>query len=250
LRRERLPRGILVFTEKQCSVCREVSVLHDLEELPLDSTLAITAARERLYEEFAERVGHETVDAVLRASWDHVDARARLKHHVPLLAERFARAELWALARMAGHHDGVPAVLFLDTHDAGRAAMASGLLAQQAGRAVLALSAGTDPDLDVAPAVLEVMHEVGVSLDQAFPKPYTQEMLRACDLVVTFGDGQSVPVPDGSAHEEWDVADPREMSVQQVRGVREELTARVSTLLARLATPAPRRPPAPVPAAT
>jgi protein-tyrosine-phosphatase len=214
-------------------------MLHDLEDLSLDASLAVRAARERLDEEFAGAVGHETVDAILQASWNHIDAAARLKHHVPLLAERFARGQLWALARMAGHHDGVPAVLFLDTHDAGRAAMASGLLAKQAGSAVMTLSAGTDPDIDVPPAVLEVMHEADVSLEQAFPKPYTPEMLRVCDLVVTFGDGQRVPLPDGTPHEEWDLPDPRGMSTQDVRAVRDRLAALVTALLARLPAAAP-----------
>jgi protein-tyrosine-phosphatase len=207
---------------------------HDLEGLALDEGLALRAARTRLYDEFANKVGRESVDAVLQASWDHVDAGARIKHHVPLLAERFARGQLWALARMNGHHEGVPAVLFLDTHDAGRAKMAKGLLSGRSGGRVLAFSAGTDPDIDVVPAVVDVMNEVGVSLEQSFPKPYTAEMVQAADLVVTFGEGAAVDSANGTAREHWDVADPRGLALDQVRAIRDDLDSRVADLVVRL----------------
>lgn len=207
---------------------------HDLEDLPLNTALAMEAARERLGQEFAGLVGQGSVDAVLRASWAHIDAGARLKHHVPLLAERFARGQLWALAKMSGHHVGVPGVLFLDTHDAGRAKMAKGLLVQRAGPGVHAFSAGTDPDIDVAPAVRHVMGEVGVSLEQSFPKPYTEQMLQAADLVVTFGEGASAVAGAGRPHEHWAVADPRGLPMERVRRIRDDLTAKVADLATRL----------------
>lgn len=211
-------------------------MLHDLEDLSLDTTVALRAARARLCDEFAGKVGDESVDAVLQASWGHIDAGARIKNHVPLLAERFARGQLWALARMNGHHEGVPAVLFLDTHDAGRAKMAKGLLARQSDGGVLAFSAGTDPDIDVVPAVLEVMHELDISLEQSFPKPYTAEMLQAADLVVTFGDAATVAESNGTSHEHWDVPDPRRRPVDEVRAIRDDIATRVSQLLHRLSS--------------
>jgi protein-tyrosine-phosphatase len=212
---------------------QEAIKMHDLEAMPLDTKLAVKAAKQRLYDEFAGKVGAESVDAVLQASWDHIDAGARIKNHVPLLAERFARGQLWALAHMGGD-DGVPAVLFLDTHDGGRAKMAKGLLLQQVGDAVHAFSAGTDPEVDVVPAVLDAMHEVGVSLEQSFPKPYTDEMLAAADLVVTFGDGESVAASNGTPHEHWDVADPRGLSLDEVRAIRADIAARITDLVSRL----------------
>ena len=210
-------------------------MLHDLEDLPLDTKLALRAARGRLNDEFAGKVGPESVDAVLQASWDHIDAGARIKHHVPLLAERFARGQLWALARMNGHHEGVPAVLFLDTHDSGRAKMAKGFLVQQMGSDVLAFSAGVDPEVDVVPAVLDAMHEVDVSLEQSFPKPYTQEMLQAADIIVSFGQGEPVASSNGAAHEHWDVADPRGADMDEVRRIRDDIAGRVADLAGRLA---------------
>ena len=209
-------------------------MLHDLEDLSLDTKIAVRAARERLNTEFVGKVGQESVDAVLQASWDHIDAGARIKNHVPLLAERFARGQLWALARMNGHHEGLPAVLFLDTHDGGRAKMAKGLLGLEIDGEVLAFSAGVDPEVDVVPEVLEVMHEVGVSLEQSFPKPYTAEMLQAADLVVSFGDGEAVASSDDTPHEHWDVADPRGRSLDEVRAIRDDIATRVADLAGRL----------------
>lgn len=209
-------------------------MLHDLEDLALEPKLAMRAARRRLQDEFAGKVTDESVDAVLRASWDHIDAAARIKNHVPLLAERFARGQLWALARMNGHHEGLPAVLFLDTHDGGRAKMAKGLLTRRMDGQVLAFSAGVDPEVSVVPAVMDVMHEVGISLDQSFPKPYTPEMLAAADLVVSFGDGEAVASGNGVTHEHWGMADPRGRTLDEVRAIRDEIAGQVEGLVTRL----------------
>jgi protein-tyrosine-phosphatase len=209
-------------------------VQHDFEDLPLDHDVALRSAQQQLRDEFAGLLGEQTVDEVLRASFEHMDEVSRLKHHVPLLAERYARGQLWGLARMAGHHEGVLGVLFLDTHDAGRAKIAKALLLQQGGDGVVAFSAGTRPDAEVPAAVQQAMAEVGVSLLDSFPKGYTDEMLRAADHVVQFGDAVAVPVPDGVGHEQWDVADPREASLDEVRMIRDELARRVTDLWGRL----------------
>ncbi len=207
---------------------------HDFEDLALDHGVAVTASQRRLHDEFAGLLGVGTVDAVLRASFGHMDEVSRLKHHVPLLAERYARGQLWGLARMSGHHEGVPGVLFLDTHDAGRAKIAKALLLQHAGDGVLAFSAGTRPDLEVPEVVQQAMQEVGVSLLDSFPKGYTDEMLAAADHLVLFGDATTVEVPATLPSEHWDVPDPREGTLEQVRQVRDDLRARVAALADRL----------------
>lgn len=208
--------------------------MRDLEAMPLDERVAVKAARTRLLREFDDRLDTETIDAVLQASWDHIDGVARLKAHVPLLAERFARAQLWAAARMQGHHDGVPAVLFIDTHDAGRARMAKALFIDRVGTSGLALSAGTDPNAGLDGPIYEVMEEDGITTTESFPKPYTTQMLEAADWIITFPGGDAVPIPDGTLHEEWPVADPRRRSRDQLRALRDELATRVDDLVGRL----------------
>ncbi len=208
--------------------------MHDLEDLPLDQQLAVREARRRLTEEFGDTVGEETIYQVLAASWAHIEAGARIKHHVPLLAERFARAELRAFARMNGQHDGTPAVLFLDRHDSGRGKMAKVLLADKLNGQVIAMSAGTDPDVIVSPVIIEVMKEWDLHLEHAFPKPYTSQMLQAADIIVTFGDACTLGIPSGANHESWQVQDPRDLDAEQVRAIRGDLSERIDDMITRL----------------
>jgi arsenate reductase (thioredoxin) len=212
--------------------------MRDQGSMPLDEQLAVRAARERLLHEFGEHVDVETIDAILDASWEHMDAVARVKVHVPLLAERFARAQLWAAARMRGHREAVPAVVFVDLHDAGRAPMAKALFLRRAGAAGLAFSAGTDPNTSVDETVLRAMEELGITTTESFPKPYTTEILRAADLVVGFLGSKDVPIPVETEHEVWDVPDPRGRSLDEVRAIRDDIGVRVDALAARLGIPA------------
>jgi arsenate reductase (thioredoxin) len=212
--------------------------MRDQGSMPLDEQLAVRAARERLLHEFGEHVDVETIDAILDASWEHMDAVARVKVHVPLLAERFARAQLWAAARMRGHREAVPAVVFVDLHDAGRAPMAKALFLRRAGAAGLAFSAGTDPNTSVDEIVLRAMEELGITTTESFPKPYTPEILRAADLVVGFLGSEDVPIPVETEHEVWDVPDPRGRSLDEVRAIRDDIRGRVDALAARLGIPA------------
>lgn len=209
-------------------------MLRDLESMSLDEQVAVRASRNRLLGEFSDRLDEQTIDSVLDASWDHMEAHARVKVHVPLLAERFARAQLWAVARMQGEKDGLPAVLFIDTHDSGRGRMAKALFLARVGDAGIALSAGTDPNAVLDGAVRSVMEEVGITTTDSFPKPFTEQMLAAADVVVTFSGGSEVPVPDGTAHEVWDVDVPVERSGAELRAIRDDLASRVDDLASRL----------------
>lgn len=209
----------------------------DIESMPLDQKLAVRAARDRLMREFRDKLGAETVDSVMDASWEQMEAAARLKTHVPNLAERFARAQLWALARMRGHHEGVPAVVFIDTYDAGRGRMANAVFARRAGRHGLSFSAGTDPKVGLDGPVLDAMSEIGISLAGTFPKPYTSDILQAADVVVTFAGTPQVPVPDSTRHIVWDVPDPRGHTLEEVRAIRDDLVARTDTLADSLGVP-------------
>ncbi len=225
-------------------------MLHDLEDLPLDARLAAKAADERLLEEYGGRLGASTVSGVLSASYRRLADGASIHHHLPLLAERFARAQLWSLARMAGHDTAEPGVLFLDTHDAARAKLAKALLTHGYGHNVLSFSAGTEPAEHIDPDVLTVMSEIGVPTSASFPKPFTEEMLWAADVVVLLSPdaaaqlpaelgGQSVPDVARMGRsapqvEVWDVPEVTGRSLEELRSVRDELARRVSVLAQQL----------------
>lgn len=192
----------------------------------------------RLAEEFRGRYGAETIARLLRSSYDELLATASIVTFVPLLAERFARERLQALAQVDGLA-GVrrPTVLFLCVHNAGRSQMALGFLRHLAGDAAVGWSGGSDPGATIDPLVVEAMRERGVDLAEEFPKPWTDETVRAADVVITMGCGDACPVLPGKRYEEWELDDPAGLELESVRAIRDQLERRVRGLLADLGVP-------------
>jgi protein-tyrosine-phosphatase len=127
-----------------------------------------------------------------------------------------------------------PQVLFVCVQNAGRSQMAAALLARRSEGRVQVRSAGSAPASDVDPTVVAVMEELGVDLPHAFPKPLTDDVVRAADVVVTMGCGDTCPVYPGKRYLDWDVADPAEQPIHQVRAIRDEIDRRVRTLVSEL----------------
>ena len=154
---------------------------------------------------------------------------------MPLLAERFARQRLQALAKVEGlSHDGKPTVLFLCTHNAGRSQMAMGFFQRYAGEDAIAWSGGSEPGDQVNPSAVAAMAERGIDISEEYPKPWTDEVVRAADVVITMGCGDACPVFPGKRYEEWELTDPAGLDVAAVRPVRDEIERRVLTLLGQL----------------
>jgi arsenate reductase len=133
----------------------------------------------------------------------------------------------------------VPEVLFVCVHNAGRSQMAAGLLDRYARGKVRVRSAGSTPSDEVNPAVVEAMAEVGVDLSKEFPKPITDEAVRAADVVITMGCGDACPIYPGKRYLDWDLADPSGMPLGQIRPIRDEIDRRVRSLLSELVTVGP-----------
>lgn len=152
-----------------------------------------------------------------------------------LFAERFARDRLRAVAQAEGApHTDVPEVLFVCVHNAGRSQMAAALLNHRSQGRVHVRSAGSAPAAEINPAVVEAMAEIGVDLSQEFPKPLTDEVVRAADVVVTMGCGDACPVYPGKRYMDWELTDPAGRSLHEVRGIRDEIDRRVQHLLAEV----------------
>ena len=161
---------------------------------------------------------------------------ARLHDFVPLFVHRFARERLRALAQVEGKMTKeVPEVLFVCVHNAGRSQMAAGLLDQLAKGRVHVRTAGSDPADEINPAVVEAMTEVGVDLSKEFPKPLTDEVVKAADAVITMGCGDACPIYPGRRYEDWELEDPAGKDVETVRRIRDEIGERVRQLLNELA---------------
>ena len=109
--------------------------------------------------------------------------------------------------------------------------MAAGLVNLRSGGRVRVRSAGSDPGDAVEPVVVEAMSEIGADLSQAFPKPLTDEAVRAADVVVTMGCGDACPVYPGKRHEDWSVEDPAGKDLESVRRIRDEIDGRVRRLI-------------------
>lgn len=128
----------------------------------------------------------------------------------------------------------MPEVLFVCVHNAGRSQMAAGLLARRGEGRVQVRSAGSAPADEINPAAIQVMKELGIDLSQEFPKPLTDEFVRAADVVITMGCGDACPIYPGKRYEDWVVEDPAGKSVDEVRRIRDEIDGRVRRLLSDL----------------
>ena len=127
-----------------------------------------------------------------------------------------------------------PEVLFVCVHNAGRSQMAAGLVRLRADGRIHVRSAGSDPADEIDPAVIYAMREVGVDISEAFPKPLTDEAVRASDVVITMGCGDACPVHPGKRYEEWALDDPAGQDLVTVRRIRDEIDVRVQTLITEL----------------
>jgi arsenate reductase (thioredoxin) len=207
--------------------------------LSIDQQLALRTAATNLAREFDGTFGAETIDRFLHSSYDEFASRAVVLHYLPLLAERFARQRLRALAKVEGKHtSGVPVVLFLCTHNAGRSQMALGFFQHLAGDRALAWSGGSEPATTINPFAIAGMRERGIDISAEYPKPWTDEVVRAADVVITMGCGDACPVFPGRRYEDWVLDDPAGLDVDDVRPIRDEIERRVRRLLAELEVPA------------
>jgi arsenate reductase (thioredoxin) len=208
-------------------------------DITLDQQIALKHAATRLGRDFAGTFGVETIERFLHSSYDQVAGRATVANFLPLLAERFARQRLQALAKVEGlSHDGKPTVLFLCVHNAGRSQMAMGFFAHHAGDRAIAWSGGSEPGEQVNRAAIAAMKERGIDISGEYPKPWTDEVVRAADVVVTMGCGDACPVFPGKRYEEWTLDDPAGLAVADVRPIRDDVERRVLHLLDELGLPA------------
>jgi arsenate reductase (thioredoxin) len=189
----------------------------------------------RLKDEFAGIFAAETIERFITDSLDQLLASAKVLSFLPIFAERFTRDRLQALAKVEGRIETtVPSVLFLCVHNAGRSQMAAAWLKRLAGDQVIVYSGGSMPESQMNPAAIDAMAEVRIDIRTEFPKPWTDEIVRAADVVVTMGCGDACPIFPGQRYEDWDVADPAGRDVAQAREIRDDIGQRVRHLITEL----------------
>lgn len=134
----------------------------------------------------------------------------------------------------------VPEILFVCVHNAGRSQMAATLLDHHAQGRVHVRSAGSEPAERVNPSVVQAMAELGVDVSQEFPKPLTDEVVRAADVVVTMGCGDACPLYPGKRYIDWQLPDPAGRPLEEVRPILDAIDQRVRALLDELVPGAAR----------
>jgi protein-tyrosine-phosphatase len=203
--------------------------------LPLLPDQRLAAGVARLATRHTGRFSAETVQALLTDSYSLLASTAQVRTHLVVLAERFTAERLDALAHVqGGPGSGLPRVLFVCSHNAGRSQLAAALLAHRAAGRVTVSSAGTHPAAEVEPFIAQVLTEAGADAAGAFPKPLTDEVVRAADIVITMGCGDACPIVPGRRYLDWPVADPDGAPLAAVRDIRDAVDAHVTELLSSL----------------
>ena len=166
-----------------------------------------------------------------------LEPSARVRTYLPVLVARQAREQLMAAAQAEGRIvTAVPELLFVCVHNAGRSQMAAALAEHLSARRVHVRSAGSAPAGEVNPLVVNVLEERGIALTTPYPKPLSDSVLRAADVIVTMGCGDVCPVFPGKRYEDWDAADPAGQPLDVVRDIRDDIQARVTTLIRQILT--------------
>ena len=200
--------------------------------------LQIREASERLRRQFEGKLNAETIERFMNSSLETLTERANTSTWVPLLAERFARDRLRALIRLDADITLKPSVLFLCVHNAGRSQMAAGWMRHIAGDEVDVFSGGSEPAELVNQAAVAAMAEKSIDIGDEIPQPWSDEIVRAADVVVTMGCGDACPVFPGKRYVDWELDDPSGKTVEEVRPIRDDIEQRVRSLLAELVSPA------------
>lgn len=188
-----------------------------------------------LAQRFAGTFGRETVERYVRESLDLVSEHAAGSARLASRTAGFAAERLSALASQRAETDTTPEVLFVCVQNAGRSQMAAAILRHLAGTRVHVRTAGSEPAGEVSPAILSALDEIGVPVGGEFPKPLTDEVVRAADVVITMGCGDACPVYPGKRYLDWELDDPVGQPTARVRDIRDDIDRRVRGLLAELA---------------
>ncbi|MET1044099.1 MAG: metalloregulator ArsR/SmtB family transcription factor [Microbacteriaceae bacterium] len=227
--RAQLTRLILPGTGASEPDAPELSVAH--RDLPP----ALTRVIDDLAVRFSGIFSRETISRYVGESYALLEKRAGVSERLPSLSAQFATDRLTALAAAeALVPRGIPEVLFVCVQNAGRSQMAAAFLRALGGDGVHVRTAGSEPAASVHPVVVDALDEVGVPLAADFPKPLTDEVVRAADYVITMGCGDACPVYPGRRYLDWELDDPVGQPIEKVREIRDDIERRVRALLAEL----------------
>lgn len=231
----RTPEGRLAWYSVHPDHSDRVSELLDGDGTTAVADAVLTRISADLATRFTGVFARETVDRYVRESHALLAGTPGSIRHLTSRTASFAAERLTALARSESQgRQSIPEVLFVCVQNAGRSQLAAAILHQLAGDAVRVRTAGSAPAASVRSIVVTVLDEIGASLGGEFPKPLTDEVVRAADVVVTMGCGDACPVYPGRTFLDWPIDDPAGLPTPDVRRIRDEIEVRVRALLQSL----------------
>jgi protein-tyrosine-phosphatase len=203
------------------------------------TTPALTAEYTRIVDDLTYHYdgvfSRQSVQRAVEAARDTLGPVAKFPNFLPILTQRFARDQLLAAAQAEGKiATTVPEILFVCVHNAGRSQMAAALAKHLSAGKVHVRSAGSQPTQEIHPLTIQALAERGIEITEAFPKPLTDDVVRAADVIITMGCGDACPILPGKRYEDWDVPDPSGQTIEVVRAIRDDIQARVTTLLGQV----------------
>jgi arsenate reductase len=207
---------------------------HLIDDLPLLEQRPLRSALGSLLTQFHGVFDDETIEHFLVDSYERLALTSKNRNFLSIFAERFARERLSSMTKVDSTSKTKPGVLFLCVHNAGRSQMAAGWLRSIAGERIDVFTGGSEPAESLNPVVIEAMAEVGINISEEFPKPWTEEVVKAVDAVISMGCGDVCPIYPGKQYSDWELEDPAGLSLEGVRRVRDELRTRVQLLSAEL----------------
>jgi protein-tyrosine-phosphatase len=203
--------------------------------LSIDQRVQIHQSAVALERRWHGKINVETIERFMTESLDMILPNAKVTTWIPVLVERLTDDRLRALMRLdSTATDLNPSVLFLCVHNAGRSQIAAGFMRALAGDQVDVFSGGSQPAEGVNSAVVAAMAEKGIDISGELPQPWADEVVRAADVIVVMGCGDACPVYPGKRYLDWELDDPADKSVEEVRPIRDEIEQRVRGLLAEL----------------
>jgi arsenate reductase len=230
---ERRPEGRRVWYSLDAEHAERVDALLGAETPDAETDLDLARIVTGLVERYRGTFSRQTVERSVAES-HRLLTRSNPGALIGSRTAAFATARLDARARADAPAGSTPAVLFVCVENAGRSQLAAGILRQLAGERVVVRTAGSAPAGAVRATIVTALDEIGVSLGGEFPKPLTDEAVRSADVVVTMGCGDACPVYPGPRYLDWELEDPMGKTLEEVRGIRDDIEARVRELIAEL----------------
>lgn len=179
----------------------------------------------------------DVIEGAVTGAWELLAPRSTVSTYLPILVARQAREQLMATAQAEGRiAKQVPELLFVCVQNAGRSQLAAALAEHLSARRVHVRSAGSAPTGEINPVVVQALAERGIALTAAYPKPLSDSVLQAADVIVTMGCGDSCPYFPGKRYEDWQIADPAGQPIEVVRQIRDDIQGHVTTLLREILT--------------